>query len=450
MDIYMQPTAFPCELTDLIVDKVAERDYAGLPLYKSREARRLRQVTLKSCSLVARSWLPTSRRYLFHSVRLDHWDPPKRKSFLKLLDSPYTTIAPHVRHLELQDGRSVAKPKKASWLNVQLPRLMALTSIESLAISNAKFQFLSRLATTQFFQGFPQLRELEINCLCFADLTQLSHALSVLPQLKHLSVYHCAFKHAPQTDRLSLITPSLGTALVSLLKQGRQRLNLRASEHAVSSLREELPHPPDDTLPLPPPNLTILGIHTLNAIEKAEILQWLGTRPSVEFLSMSTITASQSLAVAQYLCALGPSLKQLVIGFCNQGSDGTDAQIAFCRDVGLRDNTNLHTIHFTSLHIDTDYTGLHPQLLHICQILAKITHPNIREVKIEVHIKSIDDLHALDWDAIEMIISQPNYSNLKRLVVLPWGWLDDLQAETRRWMAERIPVTQARGVIFCE
>lgn len=443
MDNDVQAKFLSFELTDLIIDKVAEYEHVGLPSDESATAACIRQATLKSCSLVARSWQRRSRRYLFYSVCLDRRNLRKRESFFKLLESPCSTIAPHVRRLELQENRSITKPKKALWLNNRLPRLMALTAVESLSILDGQFQLLSQRSTTQFFRSSPQLRSLEIRCVDFSTLSQLTHALSALPQLKTLYLYCFRFIPTPQMDRASLSSPSFGAALTSLLRQGHRRLNLNSvPRHATPSTRQEQSEPPDDALPLPPPNLTRLGIHNYDGNEMGDVLKWLSSRPSLETLAMATITSSQSLPVAEYLRSLGPSLRHLIIGFAS--SIGWNA---FCRDVNLRYSTKLHTIHFLISTYDLGFVqnGIHGP--HIPYLLSQITHDNIREVRMEVYDNTIHDLDGLGWDAIEAILCRPNFSGLERLRVLR-RWRPD--AEISQWVADRMPTVTAKGIIFVE
>jgi hypothetical protein len=80
----MIPT-FPAELTDRIIDF----------LHSDKDA-------LSSCSLVCKSWLPSSRYHCSLCISSRNVD-----SFVKLLDSPISTIAKYAHCLELQPSTHI-------------------------------------------------------------------------------------------------------------------------------------------------------------------------------------------------------------------------------------------------------------------------------------------------------------------------------------------------------
>jgi hypothetical protein len=116
---------FPPEIFDTVIDQVyalsKEDDHDDGDRVKDKPLK----VILGVCSLVCRSWLPRSRRYLFEFVVIEGDDPrglDSLRPFLALLDSPLCTIKPYVQILELDDIRGVANA---------LPLFSALTQVRS-------------------------------------------------------------------------------------------------------------------------------------------------------------------------------------------------------------------------------------------------------------------------------------------------------------------------------
>lgn len=452
----IQPT-LTFEITDLIIDKVAEQvpstdeivearplqlatpstdnagsqfDYGNADVLAlaalQHDIRRLQQrkMTLKICSLVARSWLPRSRHHLFrvHHVYFLRSQLTESLAFLDLLGSPFSTIVPHIRHLTVEVHRQ--EKQEAGRLNDQMHLLAALTSLESFCICNAKLQLMNQQSLSQFFGSFPNLRKLDIRCTHFSDMAQFSRLLNAIPNLQQLSLDWIDIKAIPRSNLLSSAFRFLSAAF---------------------DTPKVPPACPDEFFPPPPASLTMLDIQHIDANARAEILQWLASRPFIERLRLSTSTPKDVPAVARYLYLLGPSLKELSI----QISDQTDSQEAFCRAVDLAHNAALHTIRF-SLSIYTHYHDRHLRGIHIPPLLSQIKTRSIEEIHIHVNICVPSDLDVIEWDKIEAIINRPNYSGLKRLVIAGLGEAVNLREMARKWMAERIPATQAKGIVFCE
>ncbi|THU77144.1 hypothetical protein K435DRAFT_703039, partial [Dendrothele bispora CBS 962.96] len=58
-------------------------------------------VSLKTCALVSKSWLPSTRHHIFHHIRLDpSQNPNPTKSLCRLLKTT-PEIRPCVQHLHL-------------------------------------------------------------------------------------------------------------------------------------------------------------------------------------------------------------------------------------------------------------------------------------------------------------------------------------------------------------
>ncbi|KAF8893617.1 hypothetical protein BD779DRAFT_1669880 [Infundibulicybe gibba] len=131
-------TKLPQELTDHIIDHL-HSDFSSL----------------KSCSLVCRKWLPTSRYHIFHKISLKvppgapsnspgHAAPTRCKRLCRLLLlSP--EIIPHIHELEIGEGspnlslsqRSDSKSTQWVTSDRSLPRLLSmLTSVKQIDFSS--------------------------------------------------------------------------------------------------------------------------------------------------------------------------------------------------------------------------------------------------------------------------------------------------------------------------
>ena len=169
-------TRLPAELIHqiMIIDHVAWDDGTVWPSIKRRAGR----INLGVCSLASKAWLPRSRHHLFCRVSLTARNYPLR--FIELLQSPLATIAPYVRHLQL-DGHSNI------WLNKALRRSAILTAVETLLISANESEKSNDVVITRFFSGFSKLKFLQLSYCSFLPC-QLSVVLSATPHLEHLGL----------------------------------------------------------------------------------------------------------------------------------------------------------------------------------------------------------------------------------------------------------------------
>ena len=64
---------------------------------------------------------------------------------------------------------------------------------------------------------------------------------------------------------------------------------------------------------------------------------------------------------------------------------------------------------------------------------------------------SLEELDCIDWDAVSRIFAQPNFSQLKRVVLsvdvtFPGVGLFQARKQTLSWLAMRLPAYYARGI----
>ncbi|KAJ2913692.1 hypothetical protein MD484_g6722, partial [Candolleomyces efflorescens] len=118
-------------------------------------------VSLRCCGLVCRSWLLSSRCYLFHTLELDH---SNIESFSSLVGSTYSTIPPFVRRLKLAP---IGK-QGYSWFQRILPFFQLFESVTWIALENFNQSWIECPARTEFFSCFrSSLTELELKNLDF-------------------------------------------------------------------------------------------------------------------------------------------------------------------------------------------------------------------------------------------------------------------------------------------
>src|ERR1700733_2856780 len=121
--------AIPQEMIDAIAGQLhADEDWA----------------TLRSFGLVRKTWLPSSRHYLFSSVSLNSSNVD---AFLEILTSPDCIMAPYVRRLELQQ-------EHGKLLNKFLPHGRPLSGVKALVIEELRWEDLIPEAEEILLSGF--------------------------------------------------------------------------------------------------------------------------------------------------------------------------------------------------------------------------------------------------------------------------------------------------------
>lgn len=156
------------ELVDIIIDYLHED-----------------KPSLGACGAVCKSWLPPSRYHLFSSVRLDN----SLGAFLDLLDSPTTSIPPHVRSLRIKYG---------SHTSDAIPRLARhLLAVRYLYLERICFSELSTEARLACLSSelFKQVTSLNLDHVIFDSLDQLAELTCSYPFLEHLFLSRVNWEH---------------------------------------------------------------------------------------------------------------------------------------------------------------------------------------------------------------------------------------------------------------
>ena len=220
----MLPT-LPAEILDLIVDHLHDKP-----------------ITLKSCCLVSKSWVPRARRTLFAQVEFSSIRYPIR-SWMKAFPDPRNSPAHHTRDLHFLDHRSItaASAVAPAWVrrfcHIKRLQITAMVPGTSIPVPLVHLHGLS-----------PTLKFLRIGLLP-APFSSIFNLICSFPLLEDLSLYSEAFEGA--TDGWT--TPSTSPKLTGSLRMKgenrslvRELLNLPDGLH-FSKIRVEWRAQDDDS-----------------------------------------------------------------------------------------------------------------------------------------------------------------------------------------------------------
>ncbi|KAJ7127939.1 hypothetical protein C8R44DRAFT_779047 [Mycena epipterygia] len=190
----MSHAALPRELCDLVVDYLhAER------------------VTLGSCALVCRAWVPASRFHLFERISLSQKDGHAAARLNDLLASPRATFAGAVRRLDLYNALALVQIRQHGRVYLKtlleiVPRISQLHHIQFLALSDLPFDV---------FPAFPKVHTLYlVGITAGPALLRLADHLPSLTRLTLKRVHAIPYRvHAspkssptPQIEQLRSLT----------------------------------------------------------------------------------------------------------------------------------------------------------------------------------------------------------------------------------------------------
>jgi hypothetical protein len=105
--------------------------------------------------------------------------------------------------------------------------------------------------------------------------------------------------------------------------------------------------------------------------------------------------------------------------------------------IDLQHNTQLRTIHLDVWKGYEKDTG-------IDQVLAQINSVHVVDVSLRVCHWGNQEVDLLRWDLVDEILARPQFSNLKRVEVLP---VRRSSLYSLAWFARRLPVCFARGIL---
>ncbi|KAG6831069.1 hypothetical protein H0H92_012992 [Tricholoma furcatifolium] len=180
----------PSEVIAIIVERIANFDVP----------------TLMACSLVCRSWLPVSRCHLIPTVSIGSKNV---KSFLRLLDSPYSTISDSIHHVSIHsESAAISHRKPRESLRIYPPDSASTVSStgrpftcdETLlrrltlfpALTSLTFSWLREghaLPTSNaLMQGFSALTKIEFRTCTFPSFEMFTYLICALKNLRCLAL----------------------------------------------------------------------------------------------------------------------------------------------------------------------------------------------------------------------------------------------------------------------
>ena len=128
-------------------------------------------LSLKSCALVSKPWVPSSRRHLFHNALFNPSDTVK---WLKTFPVPEESPARHVRHLFFSIGKYDDVPEEF------FEHIPWLTNVERVTLSGTRG--LQQLQMPPFWR----LPQSATSLTIIADTVTLAQVQDIMAQLPHL------------------------------------------------------------------------------------------------------------------------------------------------------------------------------------------------------------------------------------------------------------------------
>ncbi|TDL26661.1 hypothetical protein BD410DRAFT_836514 [Rickenella mellea] len=324
------------ELTDIIIDYLCDD-----------------RPSLRSCSLVCRSWLPSSRFHLISTLELDFYsDFEKRFPIISSLDS---TIPPYVRHLKLAVCY-VWEERLVDCLSM-LPTFGALKSI---SLSFVAWSELTLEAKNSLLDVLRGLKILRLNHIQFDTFEEALEFLSLVPSLECLSLGYTSIKSGVKTA-----SPTIS-----------YKLQLKQIAFAPGGDRFTAP-----------------------------LIDWLCLQPtpSVHTLNLTVMSVMQTPSISRYLKVLGPTLQYLGISISPTEYDSySELKAAACKEIDLAHNPSLRTITFDNLvlYADTPADTPKPDCLWIINILSRITSPFIKMVTLVIYANAAQEISSFNLPAL--------------------------------------------------
>lgn len=327
--------------------------------------------TLYSCHLVCRSWVPASKYRLFNNIKLT---PATCKSNLQsILFSE--TLPGLVENLTLANSLE-SLFRVSNFFDILIPLLnYKLSHIHSLSLNHFDLSRLSISSQRIILFDFPTLRRVSLTAVTFRRFHDLTSLILAHPQVTELNLNH------------------------------------------VGWIEDCLQYPEED----PPrcsqtigPNLSHITLVDL----PPRIVEWFIaylTDVSIKELVWNSIMCRPNLsALSGLLEAVGLSLERFAVSFSFDGSVDNLAIADLARLNLLENTTNLHNLTLDYLFMIHDasqnYTWL-PGFLN------RLRSPVIEEITFDIVWVHIDRLECFDWGGVEVVLCQPQFRNLKRVVL---------------------------------
>ena len=185
--VNLMPPTFPQEVVDDLIDWVSVSS-AGQ-----------RDPHLRSCSLVARSWVRRGRRHLFHSIELA--STTDISSWIRNVRPGVDGVSGYVRKLWLNSSWDQWSQRFPS-----VEHLRSFTHVEELRLTYWCGRRATREEVEEAFWGLgPSVRSLSVS-LPRGDPEEFLHLLSLFRHLDNLSVWTSCLDESPDPLPRSLVT----------------------------------------------------------------------------------------------------------------------------------------------------------------------------------------------------------------------------------------------------
>ncbi|KAG7097679.1 hypothetical protein E1B28_005005 [Marasmius oreades] len=327
--------------------------------------------TLKNLSLVCSAWLPSTRFYLFGTIRVKLLSI---HSLSALAFHSQSTFTGYVKAIEI-DGMWKLLEQESAWVDIlsidkSITRLAtALPSLKTFRLHNIDFEDVSKhvseMLVSSITSAFSNVREIELEGIIFVSVSQVMHLISGFRFLKKFTGSNLVWEDPSHEDES------------------------RVHSYCVPSTLVEL---------------------SLDACYKRDIMACLSSHipfPVIPRLNFGIISPEDCEAYGQYIRRLGPGLFSLSLGFhsLDAGGDAED----FYKACDLCHATELFSIHFSRLVWYWDYRLTSPTPW-IAKILSKISSPRFEEISFDIHISNLSQIHSerlpddYDWSSLDVAL----------------------------------------------
>ncbi|EKM55204.1 uncharacterized protein PHACADRAFT_120331 [Phanerochaete carnosa HHB-10118-sp] len=379
---------------------------------------------LRTCSLVCRDWVPTTRLHLFRTVRLSSETACTEFSALSE-NSP--AIARCVRKLTISaqysgvgaDSRGIEDDE---WVNAsaEIARTLGVHGrVNTLALSRLRWTSLeqcTRDAYKAVFRGVKTLLLFEVRFHASGDVLEF---LDAFPDLEEL------YFHAVSWDFESAAPASPVSAVEWI-----SRAQLLESDKKM--------------------HLSYLFLDPRSS--PTLVTEWILSHPleqKLRTIQLCWRELDNTKALGDLLQASGSSLERLQVEF----PAGIAEETVLHNHVSLIHNTSLRSLSFGGLDVtvDSSRTFLSTHLFPwVTLMLDDLQSPFLREVTFELETPDIQGLTGLDWPRIDAELSKREFSGLTvRFYVNCDSWTrgGKVEDDIRDAITERLPGFKSRGTL---
>src|ERR1700722_9015390 len=379
--------ALPTEIQDYILDF----------LHDSRP-------TLKTCALVCRAWVPTSRYHLFFNITLQYVS--RARSLKMLLENPNCTIQSCAHLLACLDDTPTT---------MDVAHVLRCLSPSSLIIQRWSDSDQQTLAT---FPPFPSIEHLTLHVVRLRDMARL---FVIFPNVREL----CINNSSSTSSKVNLDCNDILT----------RPSQLRSLEFSNCDL---------------------------NPLLRLFMQKWI---VPTNLFSTDYIFINEVIIVGEYFSMFGDVLRELRIGFVDDEGEalGTNdftlrsvlthllfLSAAFCDNAGIQSLTGLRC-----LTIDTHHYIL-ASILYIellASILGKLPSPTLKRLRFDVSIPVLGSFRIKEWHRIGEVLQQKKFSHLTEVAfVLDFDTIDGESYGGPIWHVEKLireslPRLEERGIL---